>query len=48
MRLAVVNSFGCLSLFCLLWQNMERITTSIDEGWWGREGKVGCLKTPKN
>jgi hypothetical protein len=33
MRLAMVNSFGSLSLFNLLWQNMERFTTSIDDGW---------------
>jgi hypothetical protein len=30
----MVNSYGCLSLFSLLWQNLERITTSIDDGWW--------------
>ncbi|MDR1657636.1 MAG: hypothetical protein LBT47_08795 [Deltaproteobacteria bacterium] len=40
-RLAMVNSFGYLSLFSLLWQNMERFTTSIDDDWWGRAGKVG-------
>jgi hypothetical protein len=30
MRLAMVNSFGYLSLFSLLWQNMERFTISIE------------------
>jgi hypothetical protein len=43
MRLAMVNIFGSLSLFSLLWQNMERFTTSIDDGWWGRARKVGCI-----
>jgi hypothetical protein len=49
MSLAMVNSFGCLSLFSLLWQNIERFTTSIDDGrGGGRAGNIGCLKTSKN
>jgi hypothetical protein len=41
--LAMVNIFGSLSLFSLLWQNIERFTTSIDEGWWGQAGKASCI-----